>query len=302
MLYEKEYQKLLELNKQNKIDYKNDDGLTEKEFLDAYNPGDYQRPSLTVDILVFTIESDELKLLLIKRKNHPYINSWAIPGGFVDINESSENAAKRELEEETGLRNIYMEQLYTWSGVDRDPRMRVVSTSYIALVDKNKLHPVAGDDAAEVAWFSVNKQFSKTDADGTIYYDLILKNEELDLSMESMVFNVPKENGVITNYETKIAQTSQEKLAFDHVDIINMAIDRLKNKIEYTPIAFNLVGEYFTLPALQKVYEIILGKKLYKTNFRNKVEQMVNETEKYIDTNHRPAKLYKYNKLWNIFK
>ena len=125
---------------------KNKDGLTEKEFLRSYDSDKYKKPSVTVDTLIFTIDEKvsknyrklpekELKILMVKRADHPFIGQWAIPGGFVDINESMEEAAERELFEETGVNNIYLEQLYTWGDVDRDPRTRVISTSYMALVD-----------------------------------------------------------------------------------------------------------------------------------------------------------------------
>ena len=115
---------------------KNKNGLTEKEFLAQYNPGHYERPSVTVDMLLFGMSKDlkGLKLLLIKRNNHPYIDCYALPGGFVDIKESAYTAACRELEEETGLKDIYMEQLYTMSQPDRDPRMRVIDIAYMTLI------------------------------------------------------------------------------------------------------------------------------------------------------------------------
>lgn len=300
MKYEKIYNKLIKNTSSIISKAINKDGLTEKEFLDAYAPGDYERPSVTVDMLIFTIQENELKLLLIKRKDHPYINHWAIPGGFVNMEESTLEAAERELKEETNIDNVYMEQLYTWSNPNRDPRMRVISNSYIALVNNDNLNPIAGDDAAEVAWFSVKKKVTDIDEDGTIYSDLILRNEELDIEIDTRVFSIPKQNGVINTFDTKIVQISDIKLAFDHIDIVNMAIDRLRNKVEYTPIAFNLVSEKFTLPDLQKVYEILLDKPLYKANFRNKIAPMVVELDDFADTKHRPAKLYTYNKYWNI--
>ena len=128
----------------------NKNGLTEEEFLASYNPGDYERPSNTADMLLFTIgekenidvrkdKEKELKILLIKRKDHPDIHKWALPGGFVNINEDLESAAYRELEEETNIKNVYMEQLYTFGAVNRDPRMRIVSTAYMALIDKRNI-------------------------------------------------------------------------------------------------------------------------------------------------------------------
>ena len=230
------------------MEERNCDGLTEQEFLERYHPGDYERPSVTVDTLIFTIAMNEkvpkLELLLIKRNDHPFINRWAIPGGFMNMDESVDEAAKRELEEETGLKDIYLEQLYTWGDVNRDPRMRVISVSYIALVPKEKLKPVAGDDASKVNWFEVaynNQVLSLQASDGTVL--------------------------------------TEDNLAFDHAKIIKLAIERMRNKIDYTPLAFNLLPEKFTLGDLQTVFETILGTKLHKSNFRREVSKRVVQTD-----------------------
>lgn len=295
-----EKNKKIELKRKNKRkDIKDINGLTEKEFLKAYKPGDYSKPSVTVDNLIFTVEDNELKILLIKRKNHPDINTWALPGGFVECgnnSETAEEAAYRELKEETNLENIYMEQLYTWSDVNRDPRMRVMSVSFLALIDSSTQNVKAGDDAKDAAWFTIKKDFVGEDEDGIITYNMDLYNKEKNVTINAKIFDIPRRNGVLTSYKSNIVQVSDEALAFDHINIINMGIERLRNKVEYTPIAFNLLPEEFTLPQLQKIYEIILGKKLYKTNFRNKVKPMVVETNNTTTGNVGPsAKLYKYN-------
>lgn len=277
---------------------RNANNKTEAEFLKEYRPGDYPRPSVAVDNLIFTIDNNELKVLLIKRKDHPYIDTWALPGGFVDCGkngETAEQAAYRELKEETNLENIYMEQLYTWSAVDRDPRMRVMSVSFMALINKDGQTLRAGDDAKDAAWFSVSKVFDETDKDGIIHYTLKLSNEEKKIEVTADVFDIPRQNGVLDSYKSEIIQTSKDALAYDHINIINMGIDRLRNKIEYTPIAFNLVPIEFTLPQLQKIYEIVLEKKLYKKNFRDKVADMVVSVNKVDDGHTGPkAQMYKY--------
>jgi len=117
----------------------------------------YEKPSVTVDIVIFTIKDNELKVLLVKRNVEPFKNSWAIPGGFVKMSESLEEAAKRELAEETGIKDVYLEQLYTFGEPKRDPRGRVITVSYIALVNSDKISLQAATDVSDVKWFSVSK-------------------------------------------------------------------------------------------------------------------------------------------------
>lgn len=281
---------------------RNADGLTEQEFLASYKVGDYERPSNTVDLLLFTIvdkeEEDirkdkekEMRILLIKRKNHPDIHKWALPGGFVEMQENLETAAYRELKEETGVDNVYMEQLYTFGDVGRDKRTRVISISYMALVPGENIRPIAGDDAEEVAWFSVEKRR----VNDTIN-EIIIQNTQLGLRYvytEEVSF---QKNGVVSTPISKIYATEENnRIAFDHIDMINLGINRLRNKIEYIPVAFNLVPEKFTLNEIQKVYEVILGKKLVKQNFRKWIDKFVEELdERQRSVGHRPAILYRY--------
>lgn len=287
---------------------KNKKGQTLEEFLKAYKPGNYERPSLTVDMLLFTVmdkfnenkkkvPSKELKIMLVKRKEHPFIGQWAIPGGFVDIDESVEEAVYRELKEETNIDNVYLEQLYLFGDVNRDPRMRVVSSSYMALVSHKNLVPVAGDDAEDVMWFTV-KIDEKVD-DG---YLLILEGEDNETILSYKIKTIFEDKGILKEKRNIIEPLYDDldtQIAFDHIKAINMALERLKNKIEYTPIAFTLVDEYFTLTELQKVYEVILGRELRKSNFRKKISSMVIETNKQCnDGGYRPPKLYKFNKEW----
>ncbi len=266
----------------NKI--KDKKGLTEKEFLDQYRPGDYERPSVAVDILLFTVdpELNNLKLLLIKRGNHPYMNCWALPGGFVGMDESAYIAANRELKEETGLEDIYLEQLYTYTQPKRDPRMRVISIAYIALIPMTEV--VAGDDADDAAWFNISMDDNS----------LLLTNEEKDVTIKYLLKNKTFESGMIT-YENAVPELySEEKLAFDHNLIILDGITRIRNKAEYKDVVFNLMGETFTLPDLQIVYEIILGRTLYKKNFRDKIK------DKVVKTGDK-GKSIKGNKMSNLY-
>lgn len=267
---------------------RNADGLTEKEFLKQYNPGKYEKPSVTVDNLLFSVDQDlsSLKILLIKRDNHPYIDCWALPGGFVNIDESAHVAANRELYEETGLKDIYLEQLYTYTQPGRDPRMRVIDIAYIALIPMSEA--IAGDDASDAAWFSVSmdKEY------------LILENEEKNVSIKYKLENKTFESGMIT-YDNMIATlVSEDMLAFDHYMEILDGINRIRNKAEYTDIAFNLMKEEFTLPDLQRTYELILGKTLYKKNFNDKIVNKVVATGNKIKSirGEKLANGYRYRK------
>ena len=211
-----------------------------------YDPADYERPSVTVDVVVFSLVHDDLQVLLIRRKNPPFANMWAIPGGFVHINESLEEAAARELAEETGVTDVYTEQLYTFGDPERDPRTRVITVAYFALVPHDAVQHRPGSDSAETAWFSM--------------------------------FNLPK-------------------LAFDHAEILDYALTRLRYKLEYTTVGFQLLPDVFTLTELQMAYETILGEKLDKRNFRRKIlsAEILEETgQKKKDGEGRPAKLYRY--------
>lgn len=292
----------------------NKQGFTEEQFLVAYDAGNYERPSVTVDMLIFTVTDEEklnyrklsekvLRLLMIKRGDHPYIGQWALPGGFVNMDESMEEAAYRELKEETNIDDIYMEQLYTWGDVGRDPRTRVISTSYLSLIDSGVLDIKANDDAEDAKWFTIScklYQEQKTVTEkGYIHqciYKLGLSNEEEALS--AIVKTVKTVEGKVTKIERVVVETNG--IAFDHAKIIVYGIERLRNKIEYTDIAFNLMPELFTLTELQQVYEIILDSELLKANFRRKTADLVVETNEYTKySGHRPSKLFQYNPNWS---
>lgn len=265
------------------------DRLTENEFLASYNPGHYDRPSVTVDMMVLRLKQDMscMQVLLIQRKDHPYMNHWALPGGFIQMEESAHQAAERKLKEETGLTNVYLEQLYTMSRPDRDPRMRIIDISYTALLpyDCGQKEP-AGIRTVDAAWFDIcftNKcmQFTNPQQEITIDYQLSEK-----------IFK----NGVISIQNFVPVLMGEDALAFDHEQIILEGLMRLRNKIEYSDIAFNLMPEEFTLPDLQKVYEIILGKDLYKANFRDKISDRVTKLDKKARpvTGIRTSDLYRY--------
>jgi 8-oxo-dGTP diphosphatase len=214
--------------------------------LEGYDVTKFDRPSVAVDLIIFTVSDRDLQILLIRRGEPPYEGRWALPGGFVRMDESLEAAARRELEEETGVRDVYLEQLYTFGDPGRDPRTRVVTVAYFALISSASLSLRAQADAREVAWHSA--------------------------------FRHPK-------------------LAFDHEAILEYAIERLRSKIEYTTIGFQLLPEKFTLAELQRAYEIILGRPLDKRNFRKKMLSLgvlVETGETKMEGIHRPAQLFRF--------
>lgn len=214
-----------------------------------YDVESFERPSVTVDVVIFSLIDEKLKVLLIKRKQWPFQGMWAIPGGFVRMEEALEEAAARELEEETGVKNVFMEQLYTFGEPDRDPRTRVITVAYFAIVPADAIeHHEAGSDAEATGW------------------------HEMD--------DLPE-------------------LAFDHRDILEYALTRLRYKLEYTTVGFELLPDEFTLSELQHAYELILGEGLDKRNFRRKIlsADVLEETgKKRREGEGRPAQLFRYKK------
>jgi 8-oxo-dGTP diphosphatase len=242
--------------------------MTEEEFLQTYKARDYPKPSVTVDLVIFTVVDTVLKVLLIKRKGHPYKGQWALPGGFVDVGdvyedqgESIDEAAHRELAEETGLPegSCYLEQLYTFGDPNRDPRMRVISVAYYALISADKIPLVkAGDDASDAKWFTLDV-----------------------LGFDRLLVSFP--------------------LAFDHAAILAAAVERIRGKIDYAPIAFELVPPTFTVPELRAVHEAIKGRAYDPSNFRRRFQRMltdgvIEEAEGKRHTGRRPAKVYRFTR------
>jgi len=200
---------------------------------------------VAVDIVIFTIQAGELRVLLVKRGIPPYVDQFAIPGGFVLEDESLDQAALRELKEETGVSDVYLEQLYSFGDPGRDPRGRVISVAYFALIAADHSALAAGSDAAEARWWPVR--------------------------------NLPG-------------------LAFDHRKILDYSLERLRNKLEYTTVGFQLLPKKFSLTELQEVYEAILDKKLDKRNFRRKLAllKVLRPTREYRRGGRRPARLFEF--------
>ena len=266
---------------------------SEQEFLKDYDSSVFEKLSMTADILILSVSSKDqnnyrktdkksMSILLSKRKEYPYKDKWCLPGGFMNPKtETLEECAKRVLKQETNLSHVYLEQLYTFDAIDRDPRMRVVSTAFVALVDKNKLK----DKIENASWFdvvSIEENNNKV--------EVVLDNEE-----ETISFTIKKElREKITNRYNLIIQKN-DKLAFDHPRVILAGLEKIKNKINYTDIVFNMMPEYFTLGELQQVYEVILNKKLLDPAFRRIIADKVEKTERMkTGEGHRPSCLYRY--------
>ena len=265
---------------------------SEEEFLKNYDSSVFEKLSMTTDIIIFSVSNGNrtnyrklkekyFSVLLVKRNTYPYKEKWCLPGGFLNMDETLDEAATRILATETNLHNIYMEQLYTFSDLNRDPRMRIVSTSYMALVDKNRLNDKLYPNAS---WFNM----------------IILEDEKgINIMFDNGIeeFNIVLEKHLIekTTGRYDYVVVKNDHLAFDHALVLATGISRLKNKIEYTDIVFNMMPEYFSLGELQQVYEVILGKKLLDPAFRRIIADKVEKTDK-IKTGggHRPSALFRY--------
>ena len=269
------------------MDYKN-----EEEFLKKYDDSKYSKPSVTSDVALFSVsdgyQSNYRKLkkkyfsiLLVKRKNYPFKDMWCLPGGFIKINETSEEAARRVLANETNLKDIFLEQLYTFDDLNRDPRTRVMSISYLGLVDKNKLDDSLYENAS---WFNININESEQ------YIDVVLDDDR-----EKLKFKIKKILKEKTTDRYKYEIVENNSIAFDHPKVIVSGIQRLKNKLTYTDIVFNMIGDYFSLGELQQIYEVILGKKLLDPAFRRIIKDKVEKTDIIKKgEGHRPSVLFKY--------
>jgi ADP-ribose pyrophosphatase YjhB (NUDIX family) len=262
-------------------------GLSEKEFLRQFNPAQFDRCIVTVDAVIFSVSREEaenyrkapdrkLAVLLVKRNDHPFMGRWSLPGGFVAAHETFDASVKRVLKTKTGLDNIYIEQLYTFDRPERDPRMRIVSGAYLSLIDRSKYQEELGK------WFSISQEKNT----------LILSSSEDKIAIK--LKKTLEINGRISNAGYAVQQSP---LAFDHGDIILEGLLRLRNKLEYTDIVFNLTGDTFTLGELQRIYETILGLPLLTADFRRRISAKIESTGLYTQGHgHRPSQLFRYKR------
>jgi len=268
---------------------------SEEEFLKNYDSSIFEKLSMTTDILILSVSSKNtnnyrktekkmMSILLVKRDDYPYKGKWCLPGGFLDPKkETLEECARRILKRETNLSNIYLEQLYTFDKIDRDPRMRIVSTAYVALIDKNRL----SEEVKNASWFDIVNIEEKNNI-----IKITLSNDE-----EIIDFSVKKELREKTTDRYDFITVENTKIAFDHDLVIIAGIERIRNKVNYTDIVFNMMPEYFTLGELQQVYEVILNKKLLDPAFRRMISNKVEKTERMKKgEGHRPSYLFRYKK------
>lgn len=282
------------------VEKRNERGETLKEFLAKYNPDKYKHPSTTVDMIVATVQDNSLKVLLVKRKDHPFIGCWATPGGFVQFGEDIDQAAMRELYEETGLKEgIYFHQLYTFGKADRDPRTHVITTAYLTLVPHEVIcQTMAGDDAADAQWFTVSEDIIE-ETEYERVSKLVLQNE-----LDTIVYRITErvtDNWVKFSSEL-VEGESTNQLAGDHVKIVNMAVNEIKEHAFSGGLIFNMLPKEFTVSELLSAYEAISGKKWparLKSNFARDVKKYILPTgnERPYGTK-RTIALYHANRLY----
>ena len=247
----------------------------------------------TSDLLIFGIDSrvssnvrslpkKYFSILLVKRNKEPFINKWCLPGGYVGIEETSKEASNRILKKETGLIDVYMQQVGVYDSINRDPRGRTISSSYMALIDRTILKQ---DISNEASWFDIEI----LEKDNVVKVKLVNDNEVIEYSVKKITID-SKTN----EYEYELINKSD--LAFDHDEIIVKGIMDLRYKVNSTDIVFNLMPEEFTIGELKQVYSLLLGREVVNSAFRRVIAPKIVETGKMISTGgHRPSMLCRYN-------
>jgi 8-oxo-dGTP diphosphatase len=237
----------------------------EARFLASYDASRFERPSVAVDVALLSVAEGALWTVLLHRAEHPHRGRYALPGGFVGMREALDTAAARVLARKCGLRDLFLEQLYSFGDPGRDPRTRVISIAYVALIDRARLLEANPGTDARV-------------------------HARLDVSWEG------ETGGPV---EARRSDGTTLPLAFDHADILGMAVKRLRGKLDYAPIGFQLLPARFTLLDLQRVHETILARPLNKDSFRRRMlasGQLEATGESQRDVDHRPAELYRFTR------
>jgi 8-oxo-dGTP diphosphatase len=236
--------------------------MTEAAFIESYDPSLYDRPSVAVDLILMSVVEGAPAALLLRRDAHPHLGRWALPGGFVGLDESLDAAARRVLATKARMEDAYVEQLYTFGAVDRDPRTRIISVAYFAL-----LPPARFAAALKAA---------------------------PELTLAELVVPWPGEEGGAV--EARSADGDPLPLAFDHADMLGLAVLRLRGKLDWSDIAYALLPERFTLRALQDVHEAIRGRPLNKSAFRRRMldtGRLEPTGERETGASFRPAELFR---------
>ena len=235
--------------------------MNEQEFLKAYDASAFEHPSVTVDLVLMTVSEGALRALVIRRDKHPALGKWALPGSFVAMRESLDAAAKRVLKEKAHIGSAYLEQLYTFGDVQRDPRTRIITVVYFALLPESRF----GRDKSQERCLAKIETAWKGETGGPA--------EVLD------------------------ATGAKLKVAFDHAEILGLAVKRLRGKLDYSGIAFELLPAAFTLRQLQEVHEAILCTRLNKPAFRRRMldKGILKATGRFESgASFRPAELYRF--------
>lgn len=244
---------------------KTDAGREEDEFLADYDANRFERPSVAVDVSLLAVREGALVCWLVRRREHPHRARWALPGGFVRMKESLQDAAARVLAEKSGVRNVFVEQLFTFGALERDPRTRVISVAYYALIDVARLEPLLPARGEDVCIAELKVPWA----------------EETGGPVDALVEGKPV------------------RLAFDHAEQLGMAVKRLRGKLAYAPIGFQLLPEQFTLRELQLIHEAVLGHSVNKDSFRRKMlasGQLEATGELQSEVGHRPAEMYRFSR------
>lgn len=288
--------------------------IEEKQFLEHYDITKFERPSLAADMAIFTIAQEDmsenfrklpkqaLKILLVKRADHPFKDNWALPGGFCQPDEDVIETAFRELYEETHVKSAYLKPVGIFGEQGRDPRGWIISSTFMALVDATVTNLKPGSDAREAKWFTIKMDVSEpkkvlknNDAKIETVYNISLVDDETGEKVTATV----KERKQFKNYHESVKYEIMkcDKIAFDHAKIILYTTLYLRQCVENDlKLGFDLMPEYFTLTELQTAFELILGRELITPNFRRKIGDYVIETEQMIEgAGHRPAKLFRRN-------
>ena len=278
----------------------------DEKFLALYSDSEYDKPSVTVDGVIFRINSiqnanyrklpeKKLQVFLSKRKFPPFKDQYGVIGTFIDLNNELNETMKLCVKNKVGLKNYYFEQLFTFGEKSRDPRSRVLSVSYLFLT--NSQEELENGEWFDLDLIQTDSTFEQTKHgyNLTKSYNLILKNESTTLS-NKIKLTVEK----INLEEKQELILEQNSLAFDHLRIIFYALERLKNKLEYTDIIFNMLPNEFTLTELKQCYELILGEHLLDANFRRKISNMVEPINKFAEAKgHRTSQLFIHNPNWS---